>query len=1356
MDRGRKMLKGFALTAGLLAALSVRGEGEWPSFRHDIHQQGATTESPELPLAQDWVFRARHAPLTAWPPSAGHIDRRRRNRVFHVGIGDGRVCFSSPQNNRVYALDEKSGAVAWSFCADGPVRFSPTWHAGRFYFSSDDGHAYCVNATDGSLVWKFRAGPDGQKLLGNGRMVSAWPVRTNVLVDGGVAYFAAGIFPFKGVYVYAVDAVDGSLVWRNDMTDLQQKSGGIDFSAAKTGGDSPHGYLALNADRLFVPMGRGMPVAFDRKDGSFVFETGDIRFGGGWMMVDHNRLVAASSRSENDLRKLAFDAISGQRLGNEFEVAAGFDIVAGGDDAYSLTEQGITAVSRARFLKDGEARIAELEAEAKKREKEYKKGKKEKRTKEKQLRWKEAREKLEKFKQSAIEVRWKYQAERLRVLALAGEVVFAGGDSFVVALDAKKGKERWQAETDGAVHGLAFANGRLYVSTETGAIHTFAPEKTALGQQIAESVAKPSSADPFADMALKVSARKRGWCLVPDGDIRVARQIARNSEFKVVCLQPDLQKRKQARKALEEEGLYGTHIVVEDWALVDLPLYFADLIASKVPPQDWPALYRLLKPCGGMACLPVCGIKSAANDIVQESGGTMAYRRGALPGAGGWTGLYGDVHNSGISNDEALRGPLDLLWFGEPGERELIDRHGRPVGPLSADGRLILQGEEVLWGYDAYNGTKLWRRDIPGAFRIRVDVDAGNLSLSQEGLFAAVGERCLQLDPETGKDLRTHNMPDARKDRRWGYVGVMDGVLIGSSSPALNEYGIIWKYWADEENGRWRKDSEVPSDIRRKTFIRHRWWFQTRGEPIAEEIPYTDIVEQFRKRYPVPTDLARRSMHHQFKLYEPVGNYPPWDPNLSPYKAVGAFFKTVASDLVFGIDIKTGKVLWKHEGNMVANIGIAAGDGKVFLMELAESSNDRKAAVAEREKMKAAGSYVDDPSVHVRSEDIDVRKVVALDLKSGKKQWVRPMEITGCGGEKTGLIWHDGTLLMVGHFQIKDLGSVWAGGGLSWRRATAIDAVDGGFLWSKPLNYTHRPAVIDGNLMVEPFMVDVRTGEHATRPHPVTGVPAPFKLDRKGKNCAPVQGNKNILFFRQQDICMADLENDSGISSIGAIRPSCWINMVAANGIALLPVGDSGCACPYSVRTSFAMAPRPKTDRYPGPWGWITRDEKLAPVKHLGINFGAPGDVRDKDGLLWFAYPRPKRSRPSMNFSLQETYDKKQGAFYEDYAFRKFKGDARAWLHASGLPGFTRCIVPVGLEGTFTIRMGFPAEGSAFDVLVNGKKQVKAWSSLAAAAGNDVAVLELNGIYCKGDMVIEITTPGASISFMEIHREGVE
>jgi len=47
-------------------------------------------------------------------------------------------------------------------------------------------------------------------------MLSLWPLRTGVLVDEGVAYFGAGIFPAEGVFLYAVDADEGREIWRND------------------------------------------------------------------------------------------------------------------------------------------------------------------------------------------------------------------------------------------------------------------------------------------------------------------------------------------------------------------------------------------------------------------------------------------------------------------------------------------------------------------------------------------------------------------------------------------------------------------------------------------------------------------------------------------------------------------------------------------------------------------------------------------------------------------------------------------------------------------------------------------------------------------------------------------------------------------------------------------------------------------------------------------------------------------------------------------------------------------------------------------------------------------------------------
>ena len=46
-------------------------------------------------------------------------------------------------------------------------------------------------------------------------MISLWTVRTGVLVDKGVAYFGAGVFPGEGLYLYA----DGTPVTGNRVFD---------------------------------------------------------------------------------------------------------------------------------------------------------------------------------------------------------------------------------------------------------------------------------------------------------------------------------------------------------------------------------------------------------------------------------------------------------------------------------------------------------------------------------------------------------------------------------------------------------------------------------------------------------------------------------------------------------------------------------------------------------------------------------------------------------------------------------------------------------------------------------------------------------------------------------------------------------------------------------------------------------------------------------------------------------------------------------------------------------------------------------------------------------------------------------
>jgi hypothetical protein len=43
-------------------------------------------------------------------------------------------------------------------------------------------------------------------------------------------------------------------------------------------------------------------------------------------------------------------------------------------------------------------------------------------------------------------------------------------------------------------------------------------------------------------------------------------------------------------------------------------------------------------------------------------------------------------------------------------------------------------------------------------------------------------------------------------------------------------------------------------------------------------------------------------------------------------------------------------------------------------------------------------------------------------------------------------------------------------------------------------------------------------------------------------------------------------------------RLGCWINVIPAGGLVLIPEASSGCTCPYALQTTMALAP---------PWGWF-------------------------------------------------------------------------------------------------------------------------------------------------------------------------
>ncbi|MDP6209405.1 MAG: PQQ-binding-like beta-propeller repeat protein, partial [Roseibacillus sp.] len=103
----------------------------------------------------------------------------------------------------------------WEFLTGAAITCAPNYAAGKIYIGSDDAHVYCLDARTGEQVWKHKPVTDDRWFISFGRMSSIWPVRTDVLVDEGSAYFGAGVFPHDGMYVNAIDAGSGKRLWRS-------------------------------------------------------------------------------------------------------------------------------------------------------------------------------------------------------------------------------------------------------------------------------------------------------------------------------------------------------------------------------------------------------------------------------------------------------------------------------------------------------------------------------------------------------------------------------------------------------------------------------------------------------------------------------------------------------------------------------------------------------------------------------------------------------------------------------------------------------------------------------------------------------------------------------------------------------------------------------------------------------------------------------------------------------------------------------------------------------------------------------------------------------------------------------------
>lgn len=276
---------------------------DWPMWRHDARRTGATPVTLPAKLNLSW---SRKLP-TITP--AFHSLRLQFDAGYEPVVAKGRLLIASSRNDSVSAYDTSTGKELWVYRTNGPVRFAPAVWQDSVCFGSDDGFLYCVDLSSGRLRWKHQATPNNRRLMGNRRLISVWPVRGGPVVSEGQVYFAAGVWPFEGVFVVAMDINTGDLAWRNER--LGYLFGQQPHQTQAIGGLAPQGYLIVNKDEIIVPCSTAYPARIDRKTGKLIdFKLpAPGRLPGGWFAAMDPETAKAIRRG-----KLKFDDAINQQL----------------------------------------------------------------------------------------------------------------------------------------------------------------------------------------------------------------------------------------------------------------------------------------------------------------------------------------------------------------------------------------------------------------------------------------------------------------------------------------------------------------------------------------------------------------------------------------------------------------------------------------------------------------------------------------------------------------------------------------------------------------------------------------------------------------------------------------------------------------------------------------------------------------------------------------------------------------------------------------------------------------------------------------------------------------------------------
>ena len=403
-------------------------------------------------------------------------------------------------------------------------------------------------------------------------------------------------------------------------------------------------------------------------------------------------------------------------------------------------------------------------------------------------------------------------------------------------------------------------------------------------------------------------------------------------------------------------------------------------------------------------------------------------------------------------------------------------------------------------------------------------------------------------------------------------------------------------------------------------------------------------------------------------------------------------------------DRQTGQPLWRVDAKQSFwHNGIVAGGGRIYCL-------DRQPELIEN-ALKRRG--ISQPETY---------RIAAFDAQTGALDW----EVTeGIFGTWLGYSQAHDLLLQAGaaasdrlYAEIGQGMAVYRGrdGALRWKKDT--------LKYAGPCILHNEWIITNANSYTESAgAFHIQDGRQKMIDNPITGEIQPWKMTR-AYGCNNIIASENLLTFRSGAAGFYDLFSESGTGNFGGFKSGCTSNLVVANGVLNAPDYTRTCSCAYQNQTSLALVHMPELEFWTiNPAASV--ESTSSQIERVGINFGAPGDRRDADGLLWLEYPVLAGPSPNLSVKFNE-----EARFVQHHS-STIAPREHAWVFASGAENVTEVTVGLTLQTDVNLASGVPVSHPDDDAEEQETGEVSLDSSdleLVEDSGNQLVGLRFNHI----------------------------